>query len=99
MAPAQPASSPVGDDDINNWMAQRWRDVQGLGGQAEAAGRNLWAQATGSGQNLYAPNPSDIPAIGAQFLKVSNRSTGAPTAPATVPQFVPTPDAPTPDAL
>jgi hypothetical protein len=99
MAPAQPAASPVADDDINNWMAQRWRDVQSLGGQAEAAGRNLWVQATRTGQNLFAPNPSDIPAIGAQFLKVSNRSTGAPSAPAAVQQFVPTPDAPTPDAL
>jgi hypothetical protein len=99
MALAQPAASPAGDDDINSWMAQRWRDVQSLGGQAEAAGRNLWAQATRTGLNLNAPNPGDIPAIGAQFLKVSNRSVGAPNASAAVPQFVPTPDAPTPDAL
>ncbi len=76
MASAQPAASPMGDDDINDWMAQRWRDVQSLGAQAEAAGRNLWAQATRTGQNVYAPNPSDIPAIGARLLKVSNSSHG-----------------------
>lgn len=99
MADAQPAPSAVGDDDITNWMAQRWRDVQNFGGQAEAAGRNLWAQATRAGQSLSAPNPSDILALGARFLNGSNSSTGAPAAQGGAPQFVPTPDAPTPAAL
>jgi len=99
MGTAQATASPVGDDNINNWMAQRWSDVRSLGVQAEAAGRNLWAQATRAGQDLSAPNPSDIPAIGAQFLKASSRSTGALSGPTVAPQFVPTPDAPTPAAL
>jgi hypothetical protein len=56
------------DDNIAAWMAQRWRGVSGLGAQAEATGRNLSAQATWAGQNLAAPNPSDILALGARFL-------------------------------
>lgn len=98
MADAQPASSPVGDDDVTQWMAQRYRDVQNLGGQAEAVGRTLWAQATRAGQNLLAPNPGDIAAIGARFLNSSNvfnESAGQRAAS----QFVPTPDTPTLAAL
>lgn len=97
MADAQPASSPMGDDDISQWMAQRWRDVQNLGGQAEAAGRNLWAQATQAGQNLSAPNPSDIAAIGARFLNGGGTPNGAPATATS--QFVPTPGTPSLAAL
>jgi hypothetical protein len=68
MAAAQPAPVRVGDDNIADWMAQRWRAITGLGPEAEAAGRRLWAQATRSGQDLSAPNPSDVYALGAQFL-------------------------------
>ena len=80
-------------------MAQRWRDVQNLGGQAEAVGRNLWAQATQAGQNLSAPNPSDIAAIGARFLNGGNASNYGPAAQDAASQFVPTSGTPTPAAL
>jgi hypothetical protein len=76
MATPQPAESAGGDDDIANWMTQRWQDVQNLGSQAETAGRNLWAQATQAGQNLSAPNPSDIAAPGADFLKGNSSPAG-----------------------
>jgi hypothetical protein len=99
MADAQSSSSPANQDDIAHWMAQRWRDVQSLGGQAETAGRNLWAQATRAGQNLAAPNPSDIAALGARFLNGGNSSAGSPATQLTDPQFAPSPDAPTPTAL
>ena len=95
MADPQPPSSPMGDDDITNWMAQRWRDVQNLGGQAEAVGRNLWAQATQAGQNLSAPNPSDIAAIGSRFLNAGNASNDGPAAQNTAAQFMPIPGTPT----
>jgi hypothetical protein len=68
MAAPQPARFSAPGDDIANWMAQRWQDIANLGPEAEDAGRRLWAQATRSGQNLSAPNPSDVYALGAQFL-------------------------------
>jgi len=68
MAAAQPAQSGVAGGDIADWMAQRWRDVAKLGPEAEAAGRRLWVQATHSGQDLAAPNLSDLRALGAQAL-------------------------------
>lgn len=98
MAEAQSANSPS-DDDISDWMTQRWRDVRSLSGQAEAIGRNLWAQATRAGQNLAAPNPGDIATLGARFVKVSSSSTGAPAAQGGSPPFAPTPDPPTLAAL
>jgi hypothetical protein len=68
MAAPQPARFSAPGDDTANWMAQRWQDIANLGPGAEDAGRRLWAQATRSGQNLSAPNPSDVYALGAQFL-------------------------------
>lgn len=68
MAAAQPARFGAPGDDIADWMAQRWRDITTLGPAAEDAGRRLWAQATRSCQDLSAPNPSDVYALGAQFL-------------------------------
>lgn len=75
MAAAQPARFGAPGDNIADWMAQRWRDIANLGPEAEDAGRRLWAQATRSGQDLSAPNPSDVYALGAQFL--SGRPTNA----------------------
>ena len=89
----------MGDDDINNWMAQRWRDVRNLGALAEATGRNMWAQATRAGQNLAAPNPSDISALGARFLNGANASGPAAAAQNSTTQSTPTPNAPTLAAL
>lgn len=90
MAAAQPARFGAPGDDIADWMAQRWRDIANLGPEAEDAGRRLWAQATRSGQNLSAPNPSDVYALGAQHLSggTLNRSSpsqqrGVPQSPAT----------------
>jgi hypothetical protein len=68
MAAAQPARFGASGDDIADWMAQRWRDVVNLGPEAEDAGRRLWAQATRTGQDLSAPNLSDVYALGAQYL-------------------------------
>lgn len=68
MAAAQPARFGASGDDISDWMTQRWRDIANLGSEAEDAGRRLWAQATRSGQDISAPDPSDVYALGAQFL-------------------------------
>jgi hypothetical protein len=79
MAAAQPARFNAPSDDIANWMAQRWRDIANLGPEAEDAGRSLWAQASRSGQDISAPNPSDVYALGAQFLNSGAvNSTAAP---------------------
>jgi hypothetical protein len=99
MAAAQASPTSTNQDDISDWMAQRWRDVQSLRGQAETAGRSLWAQATRAGKNLSEPEPSDIAAIGAQFLKGGAPSARAPASHASDPPFVATPDASTLAAL
>jgi hypothetical protein len=54
-------------DDIDAWMAQRNANVA-LRDEAEAIGRDLWDQATRDGQDLAAPQPSDLVAIGAGAL-------------------------------
>ena len=69
MAAAQPARFGAPGDDIADWMARRWRDIANLGPEAENAGRRLWAQATRSGQDVAAPNPSDVSTLGAQYLR------------------------------
>jgi hypothetical protein len=100
MAAAQPAQFGAPGDDITDWMVQRWRAVANLGPEAEAAGRRLWAQATRSGQDLAASNPSDLKALGAQSLKraqpnpVASRQRADPSQ-----TFVPSADAPTRAAL
>ena len=68
MAAAQPVQLSAPGDDIADWMAQRWRDVTKLGPEAQAMGRQLWAQATNSGQDVAAPNPSDVRALDARAL-------------------------------
>ena len=77
MAAAQPARFGAPGGDIADWMAQRWRDIANLGPEAADAGRRLWAQATRSGQNVSAPNPSDIYALGAQYLSGRAGSAGS----------------------
>src|SRR6185312_13457463 len=59
----------VGDvddsDSVGDWMAQRNAQLA-LKQDAEAAGRQAWNQATRSGEDLQAPRPSDLTAIGVQ---------------------------------
>jgi hypothetical protein len=89
---AQPRADDDNDDDnIADWMAQRWLDVTGLGAQAEATGRNLWAQATRAGQNLAAPNPSDILALGARFLNGGDGQVGPTSSGSTPSSTIPNP--------
>ena len=59
-------------DSIENWMARRKADVQRLEGQAAAAGRRVWNEATRAGQNLLAQQPSDLNALGARHLERPN---------------------------
>lgn len=107
MAAAQPVQSRVGDGDIADWMAQRWRDVAKLGPEAEAAGRRLWAQTIGSGQDLAASTPAQVRALGAQSLgnaaqtNSSPGGTALPSSPRPTDRsgFVPSADAPTLQAL
>lgn len=69
MAGFQSAQRRLDDDaDIDDWMAQRNADLQQLGPDAAAVGREAWAQSTRTGQNLSAVQPSGVAAIGAQAL-------------------------------
>ncbi len=70
----QPAQRIAGVGEVADWMAQRRRQVAHLGPRAEAAGRNLWAQAIRTGQDLAAPNPRDVVSLGARFLSNSVES-------------------------
>ena len=55
-------------DSIENWMAQRNADVQRFGNKAAAAGRRAWNEATRTGRDLVAQQPSDVNALGARVL-------------------------------
>jgi hypothetical protein len=67
LAGFQPLGRPIGafddDDDIDDWMAQRNAEVAGRDA-AETAGRDAWDQATRSGKELDAPQPSDVVRLG-----------------------------------
>jgi hypothetical protein len=68
----------VGDfDDTGDWIAWRNADVAQRS-DAEAAGRKAWEQATRTGQNLSAAQPSDVVAIGAGILNQDDPKTIAP---------------------
>jgi hypothetical protein len=54
-------------DDIDAWMSRRNADVA-LRPQADAFARDLWNQGTQNGDNLSAPQPSDLTAIGLAAL-------------------------------
>lgn len=56
------------DDGVEAWMARRIANLWRLGPEAEAAGREAWAQSTRQGQNLTARRPGDVVAIGARAL-------------------------------
>jgi hypothetical protein len=73
------ARRTVGDlDDLEGWMAQRNADIS-LRPDAEAAGREAWEQATRSGRDLAAPQPSDLVGIGAGILNSNNPESATPT--------------------
>jgi hypothetical protein len=63
---ADDASDGTGSDpdDVAAWMAQRQQDVANRDRNV-AAGQNAWAASTASGDNLQAPNPDDVRALGA----------------------------------
>ena len=62
-------SSQSGDglDDIDAWMARRNAQLA-LRPEANSVARDLWNQTIGSGDDLYAGNPSDLTAIGLAAL-------------------------------
>jgi len=97
MAGAWSTQPDVDDlDDIEGWMAQRSADV-GLRPQADAFARDLWNQATRSGEDLAAPQSSDLTSIGLAALgsgvtpdgassDLEGLNVSAPAAPGATPQ-------------
>ena len=62
-------SEPWADDgedagDVAHWMARRQQEVDNRDANM-AAGQTAWAASTANGDNLQAPNPSDVAALGA----------------------------------
>jgi hypothetical protein len=62
------------DGDIDDWMARRNAAIA-VNQDADVAGRQAWVDAIRNGQNIQAPNPSDIVAVGMRSLQ--NRQTPA----------------------
>lgn len=52
---------------IEDWMADRWRQLGRLGSDAETAGRDALGWAARTGANFFAPRPSDVASAGAAF--------------------------------
>lgn len=69
MAEHQIARRAGPPDDIETWMAQRKADVGRLGREAEAAAHEALAHAARTGQQLFAPRPSDVLALGADIIE------------------------------
>lgn len=60
-------------DDIDTWMAKRSSDAARLNDpESDLLGRDAWAASTQAGQNLPAPTPSDVRALGAQIACAPN---------------------------
>ncbi len=51
------------------WMAQRWRDVERRGADAEQVARQLWDAATRSGHSLAAKKSAGLLDLGVQALR------------------------------
>lgn len=63
--PAARLSATQDQNESNSWMKDRRAQLQAKE-QAEAAGRQAWASSTRTGQNLQAPQPADVRALGSQ---------------------------------
>ena len=55
-------------DDTRAWMANRYREVDGRGRDAEAAGHAAYGRAARTGVPFSAPRPSDVITVGARRL-------------------------------
>lgn len=61
--PAARGGAPQAQKQTNDWMRDRKAQLQAQQ-QAEAAGRQAWAASTRTGENLRAPQPRDVLALG-----------------------------------
>lgn len=101
MAGYQPARGGVAET-VTEFMARRAREVERLGHDAEAAGREAWATATMTGANVVAMRPGDVLALGARVLDQRAKPQPVIAASAARPQSrapVPAPRAPVSSAL
>ena len=55
--------------DIEEWMARRWADLERLGPEAEAAGREAWDWANRTGRAVMAARPRDVELLGDKFRR------------------------------
>jgi hypothetical protein len=60
----------AGDDDgdVGGWIAGRNADLA-LRQGADLVGRRAWSESTRTGENLQAPNPADVTALGAPSIR------------------------------
>jgi len=69
MTGRQPARRAGALDNIELWMEQRNADVRRLGREAERAAHEALGHAARTGQQLVAPRPSDVRALGARIIE------------------------------
>jgi hypothetical protein len=72
-APAARGGATEAQQETNDWVKDRRAQLQAQQ-QAEAAGRRAWVSSTRTGENLQAPQPADVLALG-------SRSSGIPAVP------------------
>lgn len=79
MAWHQPAGGGRGVESVAEFMKRRRREVERLGDDAEAVGREAWAGATRAGFSLLAARPADVLVLGARILAERDRPSRPPT--------------------
>jgi hypothetical protein len=78
--PAARGGATQAQQETNDWMRDRKAQLQAQQ-QAEAAGRQAWASSTRTGENLQAPQPRDVLALGSKTPTVSANSAGGSPSP------------------
>lgn len=73
--PAARGGATQAQNETNDWMRDRKAQLQAQQ-QAEADGRKRWASSTRTGENLQAPQPSDVLALGSKTPTTSANSGG-----------------------
>lgn len=68
----------LGAMDATEWIKRRQQEIEKLTHKADAVGREAWAAATRTGENLAATRPSDVVALGARVLSQPGVVVGAP---------------------
>ena len=68
--PAARGGATLAQKETNDWMRDRKSQLQAQQ-QAEAAGRQAWVSSSRTGENLQAPQPADVRALGSRGVQTA----------------------------